>query len=304
MNFLIFLAALSASVLAFELMTSFQRAFASFGKSNRLDGVPRTAGDGIQVNTSTITEPTRPSILAALLIAIAPTRFDPHSATNTAAVISQLRRAGYPYSTPGEFYAASMQIFTRYLILGAGIAAALVALDMAIAAAPIAAVFVFLGLRRPYVNLKQAAKKRGEALRNNMLIGLSVLGSLLNSGVGVQEALRRTANVGGPFCNLMGLLVARMGVEGFVAAIQTTRAHLPDLKDVEASLFLRDVEDFFRTNRPLASSVGALRDAVHRSVVEDTESRAALVRQRSGLFGVMAVLGLVFSIIAPFLGSF
>ena len=186
----------------------------------------------------------------------------------------------------------------------AGIAAAVVALDMAIAAAPIAAVFVFLGLRRPYVNLKQTAKKRGEVLRNNMLIGLSVLGSLLNAGVGVQEALRRTANVGGPFCNLMGLLVARMGVEGFESAIQTTRAHLPDPKDVEASLFLRDVEDFFRTNRPLASSVGALRDAVHRSVVENTEARAALVRQRSGLFGVMAVVGLVFSIIAPFLGSF
>jgi hypothetical protein len=71
---------------------------------------------------SVISEPAQPSILAALLIAIAPTRFDPQSAANTADVISQLRRAGYPYSTPGEFYAASMQIFTRYLILGAGIA--------------------------------------------------------------------------------------------------------------------------------------------------------------------------------------
>ena len=34
MNFLIFLAALSASVLAFELTTSFQRTFDSFGKGN------------------------------------------------------------------------------------------------------------------------------------------------------------------------------------------------------------------------------------------------------------------------------
>ena len=100
MNFLIFLAALSASILVFELMTSFQRAFASFGKGNRLDGVPRTAGDGIQVNTATLSKPAQPSILAALLIAIAPTRFDPQSATNTADVISQLRRAGYPYRTP------------------------------------------------------------------------------------------------------------------------------------------------------------------------------------------------------------
>jgi hypothetical protein len=35
-------------------------------------------------------------------------------------------------------------------------------------------------------------------------------------------------------------------------------------------------------------------------VVEATEERAALVRQRAGLFGVMAVLGLVLAIIAPF----
>ena len=39
---------------------------------------------------------------------------------------------------------------------------------------------------------------------------------------------------------------------------------------------------------------------MHRSVVELTEARAALVRQRSGLFGVLAVVGLVLAIIAPF----
>jgi len=34
-----------------------------------------------------------------------------------------------------------------------------------------------------------------------------------------------------------------------------------------------------------------------------SEARAALVRQRAGLFGVMAVLGLALAIIAPFLGG-
>ena len=295
MNLLIFLAALSASMLAFELVSGLQIAFSGFGKHDRLDGIQFENG---------AQRPYRRSILSALIIAIAPNRFDPESAKDKADVISQLRRAGYPYSTPGAFYAASMQVFIRYLVIGAGMAGALVTLEMPIAAAPIAGIFIFLGLRRPHINLKQIAKKRAEALRNNMLIGLSVLGSLLKAGVGVQEALRRAANVGGPFCNLMGLLVARMGVEGFDDSIHTTRAHLPDPKDIEAQLFLRDVEDFFRTNRPLLSSVQALRDAVHRSVVEDTEARAALVRQRSGLFGILAVLGLVFSIIAPFLGSF
>jgi len=37
-------------------------------------------------------------------------------------------------------------------------------------------------------------------------------------------------------------------------------------------------------------------------VVEAIEPRAASVRQRTGPFGVMAVLGLVLAIIAPFMG--
>jgi hypothetical protein len=147
------------------------------------------------------------------------------------------------------------------------------------------------------------AKNRAESLRNNMLIGLSVLSALLSSGVGVQEALRRTSSVGGPFCNLLGLLVARMEVEDFTKAIEVTRAHLPDPADVEANLFLRDIYDFFANNRPVLSSVQGLQESVHRSVVETTEARAALVRQRAGLFGVMAVLGLVLAIIAPFMGA-
>ena len=79
---------------------------------------------------------------------------------------------------------------------------------------------------------------------------------------------------------------------------------LPDPGDVETNLFLRDVADFFIHNRPLSSSVQALQEAVHRNVIERTEAQAALVRQRSGLFGVLAVVGLVISIIAPFAGIF
>ena len=94
-----------------------------------------------------------------------------------------------------------------------------------------------------------------------------------------------------------------MEVEDFTKAVEVTRAHLPGPADVEANLFLRDIYDFFANNRPVLSSVRGLQESVHRSVVETTEARAALVRQRAGLFGVMAVLGLVLAIIAPFMSS-
>ena len=290
MTFFAFLGALSVSVLAFELLSAFQSAFSTFG-NNRLMNL----------------QPSRPiqkrSTWEALLIALWPGRFDPDQAANMADVVSMLRRAGYPYDSPGEFYAGAIRDFTIFLTVGGLLAGAIASMNMLVAAPVIALIFIFLGLRRPYVRLKTLAKKRAEGLRNNMLIGLSVLGSLLSSGVGVQEALRRASAVGGPFCNLLGLLVARMEVEDFTKAIEVTRAHLPDPTDVEANLFLRDIHDFFANNRPLLSSVQGLQESVHRSVVEITETRAALVRQRAGLFGVMAVMGLVLAIIAPFMGA-
>lgn len=290
MKFLAFVGALSVSVLAFELMSVFQTAFSPFG-GNRL------------MNFQSSAPTRRRSTWEALLVAILPGHFDPDQARNMADVVSLLRRAGYPYDTPGEFYAVAIRDFSIFLAVGGMLAGALAAMSILTAAPVVALIFIFLGLRRPYVRIKALAKKRAESLRNNMLIGLSVLSSLLSSGVGVQEALRRTSSVGGPFCNLLGLLVARMEVEDFAKAVEVTRAHLPDPADVEANLFLRDIHDFFASNRPLLSSVQGLQESVHRSVVETTEARAALVRQRAGLFGVMAVLGLVLAIIAPFMGS-
>ncbi len=290
MTFFAFLGALSVSVLAFELLSAFQSAFSTFG-NNRL------------MNLQSSRPIQKRSTWEALLIALWPGRFDPDQAVNMADVVSMLRRAGYPYDSPGEFYAVAMRDFTIFLTVGGLLAGAIASMNMLVAAPVIALIFIFLGLRRPYVRLKTLAKKRAEGLRNNMLIGLSVLGSLLSSGVGVQEALRRASAVGGPFCNLLGLLVARMEVEDFTKAIEVTRAHLPDPADVEANLFLRDIHDFFANNRPLLSSVQGLQESVHRSVVEITETRAALVRQRAGLFGVMAVMGLVLAIIAPFMGA-
>ena len=288
MTFLAFLGALAASMLAFELLTVFQRA-TGFGRTRlSLGSAPVAAGR---------------STWEALLVAILPGRFDPEQAKNSADVISLLRRAGYPYDTPGEFYAAAIRDFSLFMGVGSLLAGALAAMDMTVAAPFVAPVFAFFGLRRPYARIQNLAKKRAEGMRNNMLIGLSVLNALLSSGVGVQEALRRTAGVGGPFCNLLGLLVARMEVEDFTKAIEVTRAHVPDPAEIEVNLFLRDVYDFFANNRPILSSIQGLQESVHRSVVELTEARAALVRQRSGLFGVLAVLGLVLAIILPFMGG-
>lgn len=291
---LAFLGALALSVLVDELaatlMVYFAKNTAPFHQ-NRLAGIH---------NETHRDDPPPRSTWFAVLAALWPARFHPTRAQNSLDVIHWLRRAGYPYDTPGAFYAAAVHTFSRFLAVGGLLAGLLFSLGMLLPGLFIAAIFVFLGLRRPYSRLKTLAKKRAEATRSNMLTGLAMLNALMSAGVGVQEALRRTAAVGGPFCNLLGLLIARMEVEDFRQALATVQAHLPDPGDVETHLFFRDVEAFFVHNRPLLASVQALQEAIHRNVIEDTEARAALVRQRSGLFGVMAVVGLVLSLIAPF----
>jgi hypothetical protein len=109
--------------------------------------------------------------------------------------------------------------------------------------------------------------------------------------------------VGGTFSNLLGLLVAQIEIKDIEEAVEVVQAHLPNPSDVDATLFLTDILDFFQRSRPILTSVTALRESVHRTVLEITETRAALVRQRSGLFGVTAVVGLVLSMVMPFLGS-
>jgi len=186
------------------------------------------------------------------------------------------------------------------LILGGAAAGALAILDMAFAAPVLVGLFMVLGLRKPYARLKKMAKARAEAMRNNMLIGLATINTLLQVSASIEGAARSASTIGGPFCNLMGLWVARINVRGeAVLALQDVRDHLPDPDDVEMNMFLRDVEANYTSHRELGPSVSALLNAVHRMVVEATEARAALVRQRSGLYGIFAILGMIFVMIAP-----
>jgi hypothetical protein len=294
---LIFLGALSLAVLAFELLTALQAAFSSYGRS-------RPAGRLVGAAAEGASSPARRSTWEALLVAVFPRRFGLLPDKGSLDVASLLRRAGYPYDTPGSFYAAAVQSFAAFLLLGGLLAGALAALGQPLAA-PFAALGpIILGLRWPYARLKRLARRRAGALRSNQLLGLAVLEALLSSGVQVQEALRRTAGIGGPFNNLLGLLVSRMKVEEFERAIETARSHLPDASDMEAQLFLQDLHDFFVRGRPILESVKALREAARRGMIEATEARASLVRQRSSLYGILAVLGLLFFLIGPFLGGF
>jgi hypothetical protein len=288
-NAVVFIGALALAVVALEIGTTLQ---ARLVKSSKLSGAS-VAGVEMAPHRTT---------WEALLVAAFPGRFDPNHVANKSNVIDLLRRAGYPYDTPGEYYASAIRYFTVYFIAGAITAGAVYLLGLGIAAPFLAGAFIFMGLTRPSANLRSLAKKRAEATRSNMLVGLAVLESLLIAGVGAQDAMRFTSKVGGPFCNLLGFLVARLAIDSTVEeALETTRAHVPDPNDVDMQLFLRDMSDLFLHSRPLLSGISALRTSVHRNILEATERRAAVVLQRTSILGIFAIVGLIFSIILPFM---
>jgi hypothetical protein len=292
MTFFAFVAALALAILVHEIVSAIE--VAVVGRWNNPLSTP-------VMTHSDLPGQRRGTTLEAILLAVFPKRFDERQATNITDVVSLLRRSGYVYTTPGEFYAAAIRDFSQFLLVGMILAVGLVILEMPVAAVPVLAIYIILGLRRPYARLKTAAKKREFAMKNNMLLGLSVLESLLTVSTGSQTAFAETAKIGGPFCNLLALLSVQIEKGGPDRAVEAVTAHLPNPNDIEANLFLADVLAYYKDMRPILSSVSALRESVHRLVLDATEERAALVRQRANLFGIFSVLGLLLALIAPYM---
>jgi hypothetical protein len=293
MSLLIFLLALAGGIFALEVVSLLTR--------QRL-----TSPLAVQVgDTDGVDEVPQTSAWYAILGVVLPQWFNPEKARGREKVVGLIRRAGYhPYGSVNEFYVGAMAEFGKGIVEAAFLAAVLVILHLPhVVTLIVAALILWLAHRRPYTRLKEAARRRAELMRPNMLAGLAELESMLEAGVGVQEALRRTAQLGGPFCNLLGLLVARLEIENAPQALQRVRQHIPDPEDTNMILFLRDLEDYFLRQRPLLQSVRSLRRSVHQDIVNATVARASKVQRTAGLFGILAVIGMLISILAPVFGA-
>ncbi len=241
-----------------------------------------------------------PSSWMAVFGGFLPRFFDEKRMLRRADVIALIRRAGYtPYATPGEFYAAWLASLAQGLLLALFGGVFIVSAGLPVLAVIYGAMVVLAFHRRPFVRLRQAVQRRADLMRQNMLLGLTQLSVFLEAGMGVQEALRRVGQLGGPFCNLLAFFVARLEVEDVTRALQRLEEHLPDPTDVNMRLFLQDLEGYFLRQRPLTRAVQALRDAVRREIKNATLARAARVKRRAGLYGILAVLGMLISGVLP-----
>jgi hypothetical protein len=140
MTFFAFIAALAFAILVHEVVSAIQ--IAVVGRWNNPLNTPI-------LTHSDLPRQQRRTTLEAILLAVFPKRFDERQATNVTDVVGLLRRSGYVYATPGEFYTAAIRDFSQFLLIGMILAVGLIVLDMPVAAVPILAIYIVLGLRRP-----------------------------------------------------------------------------------------------------------------------------------------------------------
>lgn len=252
----------------------------------------------------------RRGLLGAVLAVLWPARFDPARAPGDLA--ARLRRSGYYYPTVGDYYAARVRDFGLAFVVGIFLPGALAAnfgLPAGLVAAPLALLFAVYGARRTDGRLRRVTARRAEALPFGMLPVLVVFRSLLAAGVDYQEALRRAAAAapeGAVFAWVVRRLLRVLEETGELRlALAEAEADLPDPADPHARGFLRALALHGERGYGLLEPTDAVIRSLSRELVERTEARAAVIRQRAGLFGVFAVLGMVFSVVAPaLLGGF
>lgn len=285
-----------------ELALSFLgAAAAAFGVFELLERLPGRRRRGLPGPAAP--DPELPALpaWAAVWAAVWPDRFSPRAARGRERVLDRLRRAGYPYPSLGAFYARAVMTFGKAVLAAAGFGAAWAMLGMDLRLfAPFAAVVLLYALRRPEAELAEAMRRRAKAFRANAVVGLSAMHALLEAGLSPAEAMRRVGEaVGGPFCNWLGFLAARMEVEELEEALRRAEAHLPDPNDAEMRLFLQALRDHFQHGQPLAPAAADLREALRQALVEETIARASALRVQAAAWGVLAILGMMLTFFLP-----
>lgn len=245
-----------------------------------------------------------PSLFRVIIAAAFPGRFDPTRLPRS--IPELIRRSGYLYAGPAEYTAVAARDLAFFLLLGALMSgAALLATRGSLAAAvAVAMVFGFIGLRRPRSRLKAAVKRRAENVPFSLLNVLAISTPVFQSG-GIYAGLEVASQQPGVIGNLCRMLLfhLRNGAPPS-EAVRLVIEHLPDPDDPLAETFFRTIEAGLVGGQGAAEALKELLNMTTQHVHELVEARAAVAKRMAGLFGVIAVIGMVLSIILPGLGAF
>jgi Flp pilus assembly protein TadB len=265
----------------------------------RLDSMPASEDQEAKVY--------KRNTLESLVVALWPSRFDPNRARDRDSVESLLRRSGYYYKTVGEFYAAALRDFVMFLVLGVVFIFLMSLMNFTLVGVIMAAALIYNGLRWPYGRLRSVAKQRADALQNNMLVGLSVMEAVTSAGKDISQATKVAAGVGGPFCAILGYynFMVTKGGNKVDTALDAAKTFLPDPNNLDAVLFLDTLKDIATGEQArLVQVIRAHRLETHRKILNAAEARASQVRSMSVLYGFLAAVGMILTLVLPYVFTF
>jgi len=302
LTFVAFVFAIALCVFVFEILNSILVRKGADPRNEaqiRLDSMPAPEDQDTKVY--------KRNTLESFILALWPSRFDPNAARDRETVESLLRRSGYYYKTVGEFYAAALRDFVMFLVVGVVMIILMSMMNMAVVGVVMAALLIYNGLRWPYGRLKNVAKQRADALQNNMLVGLSVIEAITSAGKGMDKATKVAAGVGGPFCAILGYYnyMVTKGGNNVETALEAAKTFLPDRNNLDAVLFLDTLKDISSGEQSrLVQVVRAHRLETHRKILNSAEERASKVRSRAVLYGFMAAVGMILTLVLPYVFTF
>jgi len=299
-NFFAFIFAVAMSVLVMEIFSPL-----IFGEK-RSEAQERTDDVKVKDDSNTETKIYKHNTLEALVLVFWPSRFDPNRASDRETVDGLLRRSGYYYSTVGEFYAAALRDFVLFLVVGVVMAGLMAMMKMAPLGLLMAALLIYNGLRWPYGRLKNIAKQRAEAVQNNMLIAMTIMESLSAVGKTAQEGAQCAAQLGGPFCAVLNSYLASLAMkpEDPDEAMEKAKSYLPDINNLDAVLFLDAIKDSEKARGRFLDIVHAARIEAQRKILNGSAARASSIQQKAVLYGFMSAVGMVATLVLPYVFSF
>ena len=302
LNFLAFLAAVSASVGFLELASLLFR-------RDKLTEAQQRLGAGVQVKdeSQANTRVYRHNILEAFVLTIWPARFDPDRAADKESVETLLRRSGYYYATVGEFYAAALRDFVMFLIVAVFLASLMFMMKMTAIGLLMAALLIYNGLRWPYARLKSMARQRADSVQNNMMVAMTIMESMAAAGRGALEGAKSAQNIGGPFCAVLAVYIKNLTrFSGDpTRAMEEAKTFMPDPGNLDAILFLDAIRDDEKGTRGrFLETVHAARIEAQRRILTTSTARASKVQSRAVIYGFMASIGMIATLILPYVVSF
>jgi hypothetical protein len=87
-------------------------------------------------------------------------------------------------------------------------------------------------------------------------------------------------------------------------AMEDAKSYLPDPNNLDAILFLEAIKDSEKGRSRFLETVHVARIEAQRKILNTSAARASSIQQRAVIYGFMAAVGMVVTLVLPYVMSF